>query len=68
MKKKIKHAIDMAPGGMNKGLIWKMFANIMIPLIGPSITSRLTMANVSSKIPRSLEKLFKSFPVGVTSK
>jgi hypothetical protein len=45
-----------------------MFAIIIIPLMGPSITSRKMMANELSKIPRSLEKLFNSLPVGVTSK
>jgi hypothetical protein len=58
----------MTPGGMNSGLIWKIFASMIMPVIGPSITSRRIKAKVLSKIPKSFEKLLRSLPLGVTSK
>jgi hypothetical protein len=41
---------------------------MIILIIGPSIMSVNTNDNVSSKIPKSLENLLISFPVGVVSK
>ncbi len=56
------------PKGMNIRLIEKMFVNIIIVTIGPSIVSIITKTSVLSKIPKSLENLLMSLPEGVMSK
>ena len=66
-----KNAINMmlrTPGIRKYKLMANTLAIKIRLMIGPSIESVRTKANILSKIPKSLENLLFSRPVGVMSK
>ena len=68
MKNAIKKIILRQPGIKKNKSIAKILTNITIVMIGPYIVSTKVKAKVLSRIPKSLENLFVSWPVGVRSK